>query len=442
MKKIFSHLILTYLRILARHQLRKNPRAIIVGITGSAGKTSTRLAVAKILSIRGIVKHSAHANSESGIPLNILGIHLSGYTPWHWFKALLLATYRALYWSEKYDYYVVEMGIDSPFPPKNMSYLLSILVPDIAVVLGAGLTHAAAFDPLVKDTSPTRRQAKLLAHIASHKMLLAKSLPPTATAIINGDSSVLRPHLKDIRAHQILFGTSPRVDLRYHSPQVSATGFKLKLSHKLATNTLKLPDPLGKEYGSTFAAAAAVGMALGIPLSRCCEALSTYRAPAGRLRYFPGQQNSHILDSSYNASPATMLEAIHTLKLCARTHSKLLVLGDMRELGSLSRQAHQDLARNLRTLSATYILFGPAMHNYVAPYLRRYHNRVYTPSTMIELIGILQKSLRPNLWVLVKGSQNQLLLERAVEAILADPNDVSQLARRGTYWERVRAETP
>ena len=146
MKKILSTLILNYFRFLARLQLKKNPRATIIGITGSAGKTSTRLAIVHILKTRGIVKHTTHANSESGIPLNILGLHPTSYTYFDWFRLIILAPFKLLSNWEHFAYYVVEMGIDSPDSPKNMAYLLSILRPHVGVVLNASLTHADSFD--------------------------------------------------------------------------------------------------------------------------------------------------------------------------------------------------------------------------------------------------------------------------------------------------------
>ena len=78
------------------------------------------------------------------------------------------------------------------------------------------------------------------------------------------------------------------------------------------------------------------------------------------------------------------------------------------------------------------------MTRYAFPYLKREKKKVYNPSTMAELISTLQSLLKPNTWILFKGSQNTIFLERAVESILADKNDVRLLPRRGTYWDKMR----
>lgn len=441
MKSKLSLFVLAYLRFWAKLQLKKNPRAITIGVTGSAGKTSTRLAIVQILRSKGIVKHSVHANSESGIPLNILGLSLRTYSALDWLRIILLAPLRYFFWTESYDYYVVEMGIDSPFPPKNMAYLLSILKPDIAVVLGASHVHTESFDPLVKDTEPSRRATKLLDLVAQHKMSLAHAVPHDGASIINIDNPAITPYISDIRSRLLTYGKASSSSLRIIKNSLSRRGFSATYEYQKVTYTLSLQDIFGPEYASTFAAALSVGIVLGIPLKQAIASLSSYRAPAGRMRVFPGIRGTHIIDSSYNASPETVNSALATLDAVAPRNARLLILGDMRELGTLSKPAHQKLAKKLQQRNDTFVLYGDMMTKYVAPSLMRTKKSVYNPQSMTDLIKIIKKLLKPNMWVLVKGSQNKILLERAVEAILANKADIQKLARRGAYWDRVRAQT-
>lgn len=442
MKSKLSLIVLAYLRFWAKLQLKKNPRAIIIGVTGSAGKTSTRLAIVQILKNRGVVKHSVHANSESGIPLNILGLSLSTYSVFDWLRVMVLAPLKYFFWKENYDYYIVEMGIDSPYPPKNMAYLLSIIKPDIAVVLGASHVHTEAFDQLVKDTDSKRRAIKLVDRIASHKMLLARSVSPDGASIINADNMALAPYLKDIKSRLLTFGTNQSSSLRIIKNTLSRRGTSVTFEYQNMQETLTLPDIFGKEYACTFAAAIGVALSLGIPLKQAISNLSTYRAPAGRMRILPGIKGTHIIDSSYNASPDTVNSALTTLDAVAPRSARLIILGDMRELGTLAKQMHQKLAKKLALRSDTYVLYGEMMSKYVTPSLIREKKVVYNPQSMQELITIIKKLLKPNMWVLVKGSQNKILLERAVESILANKDDIKNLARRGTYWDKIRAQTP
>lgn len=442
MKSKLALFVLLYLRFWAKLQLKKNPRAIIIGVTGSAGKTSTRLAIVQILKNRGVVKHSVHANSESGIPLNILGLSLSTYSAFDWLRVIILAPFKYLFWKENYDYYVVEMGIDSPHPPKNMHYLLSIIRPDIAVVLGASHVHTESFDPLVKDTNPVRRAAKLVDLVARHKMLLAHSVSRDGTSIINADNAAISPYLKGIKSRLLTFGNAKSSSLRIVKTKLSRRGFSVTYEYQHTLHSLSLPDIFGPEYASTFAAALGVAIALGMPLKQVIANLSSYRAPAGRMRVFPGIRATHLIDSSYNASPSTVNSALATLDAVAPRSSHLVILGDMRELGSLAKLSHQKLAKTLALRNDIYVLYGEMMTKYVAPSLLREKKIVYNPQSMKELITIVKKLLKPNMWVLVKGSQNKILLERAVEAILANKNDLKKLARRGAYWDKVRLKTP
>lgn len=442
LKSIFGQLILNYLRFWAKLQLSKNPQAVIIGITGSAGKTSTRLALVKILKKRGVVKHSVHANSESGIPLNILGIKMSDYSILSWLRVVLLAPLQYVTFNERYNFYVVEMGIDSPFPPKNMDYLLSIIRPHIAIILGASLTHAAGFDSLVKDRDPKRREHKILNLIAKEKMKLAQSLAPDGVAILNCDNAAIMTFASDLKCRTISFGLASNSTVKISQTKVNTTGFHIKLNYQSQNEVLDLPDIYGSEYGYTFAAAIAAALSLGISLTKSISELSEYRAPAGRMRVFSGMHNSHLLDSSYNASPSSVKSALKLISQVGGKEFKIAVLGDLRELGSVTKTSHQILAQDVLNNVDEVVLFGEYTAKYTLPLLQNFNFPVHHFTKMSDLIAYLRHSIKPNSWILFKGSQNEIYLERAVEALLANPSDSKFLARRGKYWDQKRSLTP
>jgi UDP-N-acetylmuramoyl-tripeptide--D-alanyl-D-alanine ligase len=432
MKKIISNLILRYFRFFARLQLKKNPQAIIIGITGSAGKTSTRLALVKILRTHGIVKHSSHANSESGIPLNILGLRPSSYSFFDWLRLITLAPIKLLTNQEKFKYYVVEMGIDSPDSPKNMGFLLSIVRPHVAVILNAGLAHAKNFDHLIKDTSPLKREEKLVNVIAKEKMQLAKGISSTGVTVINIDQKQFVKEKRDVVARVLTFGKSDKADL------CILPNFRFK--YQEITHKLVLPDKFPDSYMYNFAAAIAAAAAIGIPPTISIPSLSEYRAPAGRLRIFKGLFDSTILDSSYNASPTGMLESLKLLKSMSGTRKKIAVIGDMRELGLSGKNVHKELANWLMQYCDEAILFGDLTGQYTLPVLDSKKFPVHHFAQMADLTKYLRGIVRPKSHILVKGSQNNIFLERAVEAILTSKDDVPQLCRRGPYWDKIRAK--
>lgn len=441
-KSLLSRLVLGYFRLLARLQIQKNRSAIIIGITGSAGKTSTRLALALILSSKGKVKHSSHANSESGIPLNILGLKPINYSPIDWARLLILAPLMLIINWERFDYYIVEMGIDSPRPPKNMSYLLRILRPHVAIILNAGLVHGQAFDHLVKDRNPSRRAEKIINEIAKEKMKLASSIDPTGVAIINQDQKELISQTGLVKARLITVGKSSKASVRILKVNPTKRGFSLTFSFQNQEYVLNLNSLFPAPYGYTFAFALAAGMALGITPTTALNALNKYHSPRGRLRLFDGINSTHLLDSSYNASPLAMQENLALLTKLAGHHHRIAILGDMRELGFQAKLIHKQLADWIIEYSDEVLLFGSDVKLYTLPVLAAQHFPARHFSKMSDLISYATTNTPSGSYILIKGSQNTLYLERAVEALLANPKDVSQLCRRGPYWDRIRSLSP
>jgi UDP-N-acetylmuramoyl-tripeptide--D-alanyl-D-alanine ligase len=423
MKKYFAYFILEYFRFFARLQLRKNPHATIIGITGSAGKTSARLATVQILRTKGIVKHSSHANSQSGIPLNILGLSPTSYNSLDWLRLMLLAPYQLLTKREHFNYYVVEMGIDGPDYPQNMDYLLSIVRPHVVLILNASLTHTANFDYLVKDMSPTRRSQKLITAIAHEKMKLAHAIDSRGTVIVNLDQKELKAELKGVKARLITIGQAKSASLKI-SPNFT-------YHYQGQKYVLAQSDIFSPAYAYTFAGAIAVGATLGISPSQSIKALAHYRAPAGRLRLFNGIKGSTIIDSSYNASSLAVKEALSLLHDQGKRKHKIAVLGDMNELGLESKQSHKQLADWIMSSCDEAILFGPLTHAHTLPVLlsKKFPTRHF--ATMQLLTQYLTTKIKPSSLVLVKGSQNGILLERIVEALLLNNSDIPKLCRRG-----------
>lgn len=434
MRVFFYNMVVGYFRFFATRQLRKNPTATTIGITGSAGKTSTRLALVHILRSHGVVKHSSHANSEIGLPLNILGLSLSSGSVLDWLRLLLLAPIRLLTYSEHYQYYVVELGIDSPSAPKNMATHLRLIHPDVGVVLNASLVHAGTFDHLVKDHHPLRRRAKLIKIIAKEKMLLLKSLNSKQVAVVNANQKELVDQYGEIAARIVTFGKSPRADLQIRD------GFRYR--YQGIDYHLVLRDIFPPQYAYTFGAAIAVAASLGIPPSIALPLLRDYRAPAGRLRIFAGIKGSKIIDSSYNASPSTMQDVLHLLKKIGGRGKKIAVLGDMRELGEITRVAHKELAEHCLSTADEVVLFGDSTYAYTYPLLKAKKFPVQHFTSMASLTQYLSRVITPKSVILVKGSQNEQFMERAVEAILLDKSDTTKLCRRGKLWDKLRRRTP
>lgn len=445
MKQKFILLFLKYLRELAKLQLVKI-RPTIVGVTGSTGKTSVRNAIAAILRDRFRVKVSVKANSETGLPLNILDLKPKDYSFLDWLLLGVLAPVKLITNWEGYDIYVAEMGIDRPQPPKNMGYLLTILRPTIGVFLNAAAVHSQYFDELVPKNilDLYQRREKLADLIAAEKGKLIKSLPNSGTAVLNLDDPRVAKFVKQTKARVITFATQESADLEASNVDVGISRFSMEVREGKDKKKLKINQILDEHYAQTFLAALAVGRAFAIPLSQGLRSLEkNFHLPRGRMSLIPGKKGTRILDSSYNASRVTLISALKLLNKVSPGR-KLAVLGDMRELGEVSKLEHQSVARVAAQSADFIIAVGPQMRSWFVPELKKIgfpEKRVRNFLNPYNAAREAQRTIRKGDTILVKGSQNLIFLEIVVKALMRNPEDAQKLlCRRGKFWETKRQE--
>ena len=438
MKPLLTFLLLHYFRLLAKVQLAKiKPR--IIGITGSAGKSSTMEAVAAVLQDSYKLKVGRKANSESGIPLNILGLSPRNFSTVDWLRLAMMAPIQLITNWKKYDIYIVEMGIDSPFPPKNMGFLLSILQPEVGIFTSVGAVHSETFDPLIPPGTPDR-SAALIELIAKEKGKLTRSLPAHGLAVLSADNKVLLENAKPAEAALKTFGGSASADIQLESTEWKNDGTRFVFTTAEEKITLQFPNYLLPEhYGHTFAAALCVAQHFEITPYKAGKLLEkNFVLPAGRATIIPAINGATILDSSYNSSAQPVLDFLELLhKLPA--NRKLALLGDMRELGSVAEEEHVRVAKKAAKVLDSVVLVGPLMREYALPVLQesKVHAQWFPTASAAALY--LRNQLKKEDILLVKGSQNTLLLEIAIEELMAHPETAPQvLCRRGKFWDRER----
>jgi len=423
---------------LAKLQLIKN-RPLIIGLTGSAGKTSTLNTIEAVIKDlpNKKIKISHKANSEVGLPLNILDITVKDFGLKSWIKIFFLALWKFLTNWEKLDIYVAEMGIDSPYPPKNMSYLLSFLQPDIGIFLNASAVHSEAFDHLVKETNPAKRAQAVIQQIALEKGKLIKSLKAKNTAILNLDDKAVAQFKSQTPAKIITFGTKA-TDLTLKTWEASTTGTRFTYLYQDKTYQLTFKDfVLPKKFGFSLAAAIATGLAMNLELEQIIASLEKNLViPPGRSSLLAGIKDTFILDSSYNSSLEPALEMLELLKKIAPKR-KIAMLGDMREMGDEAELAHQQLIETALKQVDLLLLVGPLMSKYSKTFKNPKLHLFNTAQLASEW---LKPKLVTNDTILVKASQNTLLLEIAVEQLLKNPKDSAKLCRRGKHWDKLRKQ--
>ena len=443
MKKIFTPFVLWYIRIFAKIQLLKSKQTII-GVAGSSGKSSLSRLISIVLEVKYKVNSSKEKNSETGIPLHILNIHMEKFSYVAWLKAILLAPLRLLFYWPKYDIFVAEMGIDSPVEPKNMSYLLKIIQPTIGVVTNVSLEHSVYFEPYVREFEPEKRQSAVLDLTAEQETMLLTSLPSDGFAIVNLDDEEIKKRERLIVAQKITVSLHDNADLVGRHIKNTLSRFSMDILCEKRSYALTINQPLPVHFAYEFLFAIGAGLAVKIPIEDCIAALEEgFSLPPGRLSFFKGIKDTTIIDSTYNnATLPPILDILDFTKEVAGKSRKVAIIGDMRELGDESEYAHTELANKLLSTVDRAILIGPQLEKFAVPVLRKadfpFENFPDVTSSKEAILNMLQGGDV----ILVKGSQNTLFLERVVEMLLADKKDTEKLTRRGEFWDRKRLQTP
>lgn len=395
---------------------RISKKTEIIGITGSVGKTTTKEAAIKILS----TKFKTHANkksfnSEFGVPLTLLQENSGHSSPGAWLK-ILVKSFSKAFSKLHFEKIILELGVDSP---GDMSKLLELVQPKIGVVLAIKPVHLA------------EGQFKSVRDIAKEKGLLINKLPPKGVAILNADD----PFVAEMKttAKKITFGIKNSADLQARNITETIDGLTAQISWQNQNEKLVAPI-LGKHNLTSLLAAIAIGLVSGIELKECVKALASFRLPPGRLNLLEGINGSKIIDGSYNANPASVSAALETLKNLETSGKKIAVLGQMNELGTESKHLHNKVAEIAANAADEVIgVFGDAV------IFTKKAQKVNKPAKFFETAEEASKYLKNNIQtndlVLIKGSQNNVRLEKCVKKILLNPTkDSYLLCRQEKEW--------
>ena len=442
-RTIVAHIILEYLRFFTKIQIWKI-HPFIIGVGGSSGKSSLTELVGIVLQERYIVNTTKEKNSETGIPLHILGIHMAEFSYKAWIFAILLTPFRIMINWRKYDILVAEMGIDSPVEPKNMSYLLKIIRPTMGVITNISLEHTVYFDPFIKAGTEKERKEQLLAYTAKEELLLLQSLPENGNAILNIDDPMILNAVSTVSASKTSISLYDKSATLFASHiMIDISQFAMEFVYKNKEYILKLQHSLPQHFAYEFLFAIAIGVLKGISIEQSISSIEKhFSLPPGRMTIFEGIRDTTLIDSSYNnATLSPMLDMLDFLSKLGRHRRKVVIVGDMRELGSQSKENHEIVAEKIVREADIAILIGPLLQNYASPILRSKKFPFQSFSTFSAAKQYILECIKKDDIILIKSSQNTLFLERVVEMLLENKNDVAKLCRRGEFWDKKRMQT-
>jgi len=292
--------------LLARALLGRNAHTVVIGITGSSGKTSTKDLLSFVLQRHGeTVANVGSLNSEVGVPLTVCRI-----TP-------------------STAYLVLEMGARAI---GHIDYLTRIAPPQIGVVLNVGTAHVGEFGSR--------------AAIGIAKAELVQGLPAWGFAVLNADDPIVSGMSSRTRAHVIRVGMSAQATVRALDMSLDR---QARASFTLVTDQGSAPVALGlhgEHHVGNALAVAAVALAVGMSLQDVATALGDAR-PLSRWRMEVHERADGvtIVNDAYNANPDSMRAALKALAIMGRGRRTWAVLGEMRELGPESVTEHDALGR-------------------------------------------------------------------------------------------------
>ncbi len=390
----------------------------IIGITGSAGKTSTKLAIQAVLEKgRHVRVSSGNLNNDLGVPLTILGdwsqeelALISRATPagtmmfqkmMFWLKVIFVSAWRVLVPADDYpEIIILEYGADRP---GDIKYLLGIARPNISVITAIGdiPVHVEFY------AGPEE--------VAREKGRLIEYLPVGGFAILNNDDAFVRNLQTRTRGRVMTFGFEKgsevrlsRFENRVHDGR--PVGISFKLEHGSAIVPVRIDNAFGRAHAYSAAAAAAVGLAFGMNLVNISEALASYAPAESRMQLIPGIKYTSIIDDSYNASLIAMRSALETLKdLPAKR--RIAVLGDMLEIGKYAPEAHESVGRIVATSADVLFTIGPRS-KFIAEAAREKKMKrtmIFSFDTADEARKPIQNFIKKGDLILVKGSHSMEL---------------------------------
>ena len=357
----------------------------VVAVTGSNGKTTTKELTAGVLATRWeVLRPERSFNNQWGLPLTLLKL-----TPEH-------------------QAAVLEIGSNAR---GEVAALAALAAPTVGIVTTVAAVHTEFLGSLDG--------------VREEKAGLVRALAADGVAVLNADDPRVAALAGETRARVVTYGRSPTAHVRVIGDVVDdeeGLTLTLQAGHEQQTVTLALA---GRHNVSNALAAAAAGVALGLPLADVARGLAAVRPVAGRCVWKRAGPVT-ILDDTYNASPTSVRAALDTIAAHRRGRRVIVVLGDMLELGAIAADAHREVGRQVAALPADELIgVGRAMQLAVEAAKEAGLAEARHLMTFEDTVAHLLKRLTAGDLVLVKGSRG-MRMERVVDALVA------RLARSGS----------
>lgn len=417
--KIFSRLIL------------KKYQPVIIGITGSIGKTSAKEAIYEVLKDKLKVRTTfKNYNNEIGLPLTIIGIESPGRNLFGWLKVFLKAISLLLIKDENYPHVLVlEMGVDRP---GDMDYLTNIAPVNVGIVTAVSYSHLEYFGSVI--------------NIKKEKQVLIEKIDSKGLAILNYDNEYTREMACVSKARILTYGLNEGANLQaqdivynFTKEGYDLSGINFKLNYNGSIVPVNMKNVMAETALYAALAAAAVAIYFDFNLIEVSRALSNFSLPKGRMNLLPGVKHTFIIDDTYNSSPEASLAGIETLRKVKIDNSadKYAVMGEMLEIGSYTEEGHRLVGQKIAKSDIKYLIaVGEKSRHYINGAKEEGMNEdfMFFFDRPEEAANFIKDRIKAGDVLLIKGSQGARM-EKVVKELMAEPERAEELiVRQGKEW--------
>lgn len=350
----------------------------VVAVTGSNGKTTTKDLTAAVLAQKySVHKTAGNLNNHIGLPLTLLSI------------------------PPEADVAVVELGMNHA---GEIGHLSRLAQPDVGIITNIGDAHLEHLGT---------REA-----IAAAKLEIVQGLRTGGLLLVNGDEPLLKTVPYEGSVYR--FGFGPDNDLRLLTAErlgLNQTRFTTNRTERALTVPV-----IGRHMLQNALAAVLCGLMLGLSEEEIEQGLQSAVLSGMRMEWQVGPNGLYILMDAYNASPTSMRAALELLADLKGFAHKLVLLGDMLELGAEEERLHRELAHHLSPQWLDALFTCGSRAHWIADEARRCGfpaGRIVHAEDVAELVQALLPWVRPNSVLLVKGSRG-MRMESIIEALRGD----------------------
>ena len=401
----------------------------VIAVTGSVGKTGTKDAIYTVVSNFAHARKSDKSfNSEIGVPLTILGLPNAWSSFWGWFENIgegFLLPWRNVTYPE---WLILEVGVDRPGDIHKLKWLAPHVVvftqfPDVPV-------HVEYFD------SPD--------DVTKEKRSLKESLQEKGTLIVNADDPKMANEEVGERQHKFSYGFADHAMVKGYDYKIEyedelPVGISCNVQFQQRTEQLRIEDMLGRHYLYPALAALAVVASEGKMFNDAANSFAFHQLAPGRMRLLKGVNGSVIVDDTYNSSPVAVEAGLNAITSVQTKGKKIVVLGDMLELGDFSVEQHRAIGQIVGSAADMFIAVGVRMLGAAQGALSAQARctRVESFKNSSDALRILKDNIEEGDLVFIKGSQG-MRMERVVENVLLEPQSaVKYLCRQDPHWKKI-----